>query len=298
MNILLITGGTSSERGISLISAKEVKRALEKNNFKVKIFDLKKGLLALEKESQDFDVIFPVLHGEEGEGGKLQEFLMKLGKPYVGGNPKGYQEGWFKITFKKFCDKNKIPTAPWKEVREEGDILKFGFPCVIKSSNGGSSLEVVVLKTPKDLKSENFQNLMKSGASLFTEKFLPGTEVTVSVLGNRVLPILEIVPPNGNWFDHKDKYSGKTKEVIDAPSVPKKTQQKIMNIALEVHKKLKLGSLSRMDFIVSNNLPHILEVNTIPGFTPTSSFPQSAKAIGLSFEQLVKQLVETARKRY
>lgn len=298
MKILIISGGGSSERKISLISATEVKKALEKGGFQPQIFDLRKGFAALKKEAQDFDVIFPVLHGEEGEGGVLQEFLIKLDKPFVGGSPKGFEEGWFKISFKKFCDKNKIPTAPWKEVREEEDIINFGLPCVVKSSNGGSSLEVIILKNNQNIKNPDSQKLLKSGSKLYAEKLLTGIEVTAGILNNEALPIMEIVPPNGKWFDAKNKYDGTTKEIVNAPSLTEEERRKVQKLALFIHKILKLGSLSRIDFIVSEGVPFALEVNTIPGFTPNSLFPQEAKAFGLNFEQLVKKLVETASKSY
>lgn len=235
-----------------------------------------------------------MLHGEEGEGGELQAFLTKVGKPFVGGSPKGYKEGWFKIPFKKFCDKNKIPTAPWQEVGREEDIIRFSLPCVVKSSSGGSSLEVVILRKPKDLKSKAFQELLKPGLPLLAEKFLPGVEITVGILGNQVLPVIEILPPEGKWFDYKNKYSGATKEVIGAPSLSAEIQAKTQELALKIHRRLNLGSLSRIDFIISEGTPYVLEVNTIPGFTSESLFPKAAKAFGLNFEQLVKKLVETA----
>lgn len=298
MKVLIISGGNSSERKISLISANEVQKALEKNEFKTEIFDLKKGLPALKEEAENFDVIFPVLHGEEGEGGTLQKFLIKLGRPFVGGNPEGFKEGWFKTSFKKFCDKNKIPTAPWQEIREEEDIIKFGLPCVVKSSSGGSSLEVFIIKNPNDLKNEDFQKIVNSKETLFAEKLLTGIEVTAGILNNETLPIIEIVPPNGKWFDAKNKYDGTTKEIINAPSLTEMERSEVQKLALFIHQTLKLGSLSRTDFIVSEGIPYALEVNMIPGFTPNSLFPKAAEAIGLNFEQLVKKLVETVSRSY
>lgn len=141
MKVLIITGGTSSERRISFMSAKQVKKALGESGHKVKLFDFKKGYKELKKLSTDFDVIFPVIHGEEGEGGALQKFLSSLKVPFVGGDPKGFKQGWYKIPFKKFCEGNNIPTSPWKRINSKNQISIFGFPCVLKSSSGGSSKE-------------------------------------------------------------------------------------------------------------------------------------------------------------
>lgn len=301
MKILIISGGTSSEREISLLSAKAVREALEINEHQVQVFDFKQGYTELKKAVPEFDVIFPVLHGEEGEGGGLQKFLHDSGKPYVGGDPAGFQEGWFKLPFKKYCDKNNIPTASWKEVKIADDIIRFGFPSVLKASNGGSSKEVVILKSAEDLKKDEAAQLLTSGTEVFVEKFLPGVETTVGILNGRALPVIEIKPPEGKWFDYQNKYSGKTQEIPHAPSLDDVTRQKAQQTALKIHQSLKLGPYSRIDFIITSSNSHsssgkptsfALEVNTIPGLTSQSLFPKAAQATGISFEDLVQILVE------
>lgn len=294
MKVLLITGGTSSERRVSLMSAKQVKEGLEKAGFQVELFDLKKGYSALKKMLTKFDAFFPVLHGKEGEGGELQKFLAESKRPYVGGDPKGFKKGWFKISFKRFCDKNKIVTSPWKIIKKEEDIEKFEFPSVLKSSDGGSSKEVIILKSSKDLKGRTFLNLLSSGLDLFVEKYLPGVEVTVGILDNQALPVIEIIPPQGKWFDYKNKYSGETKEIPNAPSLDEATKKLVQKIALQIHRRLSLGPYSRVDFIVSNNIPYVLEVNTIPGLTSQSLFPKAAAAVGLTFPKLLNRIVKIA----
>lgn len=321
MKVLIITGGLSSERRISFMSAKEVKKALTENGHKVKLFDLKKGYSQLKNTSKNFDVIFPVIHGEEGEGGDLHKALKKLNIPFVGGDWKAFKKGWYKIPFKKFCDKNKIPTAPWKVLAGhpkgggvEDQVVKFGFPAVLKSDNGGSSREVVILRSQKDLKKPDVKKLMSSNNKLLIEKFIEGVEVTVAILGDKVLPLLEIVPEKGQWFDYKNKYWGKTKEIPFAPSLSKMTQKLTQQIALNLHKKLNLGHYSRIDFIfsrkelettlfrsgrefiVKDETPYVLEVNTIPGLTGASLFPKAALASGLNFNQLIEKLIQMALK--
>ena len=292
MRVLIITGGTSSERPVSLNSAKQVKKGLEESNHQAILFDLKKGKEKLKETAKNFDVLFPVLHGEEGEGGTLQKFLSTLGKPFVGGDPKGFREGWYKISFKKFCDKKNILTAPWKKVKSKTDIVKFGFPCVLKASEGGSSKEVIILKTKKDLNS--CQKLLRSNSNLFVERFLPGAEVTAAILENQALPLVEIIPPQGGWFDYKNKYSGKTQEIPNAPSVNPTLTKSIQQIALKLHQAFKLGQYSRIDFIIHQGKPYVLEINTIPGLTATSLFPKAAQAIGIPFPRLMDKLVKLA----
>lgn len=295
MDILIITGGVSSERKISFISAKAVKQALEENNYIVKLYDLKKGYRELKKLVHDFDVIFPVLHGEEGEGGDLQKFLSRFNKPFVGGSWRGFKKGWYKIPFKKFCDKNKIPTAKWREVKNKNDIVDFGFPSVLKSSNGGSSKEVFILKSQADLNNKKIDKLLIT-LDFLIEEFISGIEVTVAILKNQALPVVEIVPPRGQWFDYKNKYSGATREIPNAPSLNPRLKKKVQSIALGIHQQLNLGHYSRMDFIVAKDIPYVLDVNTIPGLTSQSLFPKAAQAINIRFNQLVERLIKLAQK--
>ena len=137
---------------------------------------------------------------------------------------------------------------------------------------------------------------LHAGLPLFVEKFLPGIEITVGILDNKALPVIEIVPAGGEWFDFESKYSDQTQEIPDAPSLTPKIRKVAQKIALLIHQKLQLGPYSRIDFIVSNNVPFILEVNTIPGLTPHSSFPKAAQAARMTFEQLVEKLVQLSLK--
>ena len=296
MRILILTGGNSSERTVSLTSAKTVKKALQKNGHKVKLYDLTQGYQEIVNEAKDFDVLFPVLHGEEGEAGPLHKFLAKIKKPIAGTrNYKGLNAAWNKIPFKKYCDKNGIKTPNWTIVKNKEDVIKFGFPCVLKASNGGSSREVVILKTPKDMQNGEFKRLIKSDMPLFVEEYLKGTEVTVGILDGKILPFLEIVPPKGSWFSYENKYTNSTREIPFAPSVTKAKQQEITKIFLKIQNHFNLGTYFRTDFIVSDEIPYVLDVNTIPGLTPGSLFPKQALAAGMSFSQMLEKLITSAK---
>jgi D-alanine-D-alanine ligase len=292
VKILIITGGDSSERKISFLSARTVQRALLRKNYDAKLYDLKKGYKPLIKLSKNFDVLFPVLHGEEGEGGKLHKFLSKLNKPIAGSkNYKGFRKAWYKIPFKKFCDRNNILTPQWRVIKNSTDVIKFGFPCVTKTSGGGSSREVFILKSEGDLRKN--QKAIFRHKNLFVEKYIDGTEATVGIFNNKALPILEIVAPRGKWFDYKNKYSGATKEILDAPSLNGKTKKEIQRIALNIHRHFNLGSYSRIDFMVDEKSnPYALEVNTIPGLTSQSLLPKEVRAIGITFEVFIDTLVK------
>jgi D-alanine-D-alanine ligase len=346
MKVLIISGGNTSERKIALISARGVRLALAENNISSKIFDLKKGYSALKTEIYEYDVIFPVLHGSEGEDGTLYQFLRSIGIPYVGSEPEGAKVAFDKILSKRYFEKEGIPTGRWKildtttvtaseyshlnlsfsreseskpchagakqseaiasQIRDSigrdapsrmtnvyHQVIKFGFQCVLKAAEGGSSREVEILRSEKDLKHSRVQNLLKLN-NVYIEELLVGTEITVGVLEGKALPPIEIVPPEGKWFDFKNKYSGETQEIVGAPSVDTKVQKQAQNIALKIHKQLNLGPYSRTDFIIVKNVPYVLEVNTPcgVGFTPQSLFPKAAQAIGLSFAALCVLLVE------
>lgn len=296
MKILLITGGDSSERKISLLSARNVKKALGKNGHKVKLYDLKHRYESIRVLAKQYDILFPVLHGEEGEGGKLHKFLSKINKPIVGTrNYKGLQNAWYKIPFKKYCDKYKIKTSPWKIVKSKKDIVSFGFPCVLKLSSGGSAHEVVIIKTANDLNKKEVNYFLNGGGLLFVEKYLPGTEVTVGILNGKALPVIEIIPPENSWFSYKNRYNNKSKEIPFAPSIDKKIQRKLQRLTLKIHNHFNLDTFSRSDFMIYKNKHYILEINTIPGLTDTSLMPKAAEAAGINFSDFLEILLKSAK---
>lgn len=293
MRILVVTGGKGSERDISLLSAGELQKALKELKHFVEVFDHQEGYINLGAKVKDFDLVFPMLHGGEGEDGKLYEFLHYKNVPFIGSNFKGAKIAFDKILFKKYCVKNNLPTLKWREVKTSKDILMFGTPCVLKAARGGSSIEVEIIRSGKDLKKSSVGKLLKIKDRLFVEKYMVGVEITVGILGDKPLPPVEIIPPNGEWFDYENKYSGETKEIVGAPSVGKSVVKKAQKYALKIHKDLNLGPYSRTDFIVVNDIPWILEVNTPGGvgFTSESLFPKAAKAIGFEFKDLVNHLI-------
>lgn len=296
MKVLLITGGNSSERTVSLNSASNAEKALIENGHTVFVYDLRLGYEPMVELSKNFDVLFPVLHGEEGEGGKLHKFLAKLNKPIVGTrNYKGLHDAWYKIPFKKYCDKNEIPTAPWKEVTSEKDVIDFGFPCVLKASNGGSSIEVVIIEDQNDLNNHEYKRLIQSTAPLFVEKYIKGIEVTLGNLNEHVLPIIEIVPTKHTWFSYDAKYDETTKEIPFAPSVGSEIQKKLTDTTIRILNELNLGSYLRVDYMVSGKDIFALDVNTIVGLTTGSLYPKQAKAAGISFNELIEILIKSAK---
>jgi D-alanine-D-alanine ligase len=273
------------------MSARQVQKALVSNKHHSNLYDLRDGYSNLRKTALKFDILFPVLHGEEGEGGKLHKFLSKLHKPIVGTrNYQGMKKGWYKIPFKKYCDKNEIPTPKWKIVKSGKDIKNFGFPNVVKTSSGGSSREVFILKSETEFNKHHIKIL--TFKDLLVEEYINGIEVTVGILNNKALPILEIIPPKDGWFDYKNKYSGMTKEILNAPSLNHNLKIQVQETALKVHKYFNLGTFSRVDFIIKDENIYILELNTIPGLTENSLLP---KETGTTFEKFIELLVNSAK---
>jgi D-alanine-D-alanine ligase len=239
------------------------------------------------------DICFPVMHGKEGEDGTLYQCLQASGKPFVGSDPSGAKIACDKILFKKYCNEKHIITADWSVITSREDIIRFGFPCVLKAANGGSSHEVALLFNEGDLESEKAKMILGLTDSFFIESYLKGIEITVGILVDTPLPVVEIVPPKDGWFDYEHKYSGKSREMAFAPSLSGEVQQQAQEIALKIHRDLGLKSFSRTDMIVVDNVPYVLEVNTPAGvgLTPQSLFPKAASAMGISFEQLVDRII-------
>jgi len=160
MKILIVSGGNADEKEISLMSAENVKQALLKKHHKVFVFDIVKGLVKLEKILKDFDVVFPVLHGVEGEGGSLQKFLEKNKIKFVGSGSKACIDSWDKIKFKKICKENKILTPKWLVINKNHlNNLISKIPFVIKPIDNGSSVDVFIVKNRNDFKKTDFNYL-------------------------------------------------------------------------------------------------------------------------------------------
>lgn len=294
MRVLIITGGSSSERKISFMSAKNVKEGLEEKGHRVKLYDFKKGKDKLKELVKEVDIIFPVIHGKEGEDGTLYDLLKKFGIPFVGCEPRSSEIAFDKILFLKFCDKIKIPHPQWRIVKNTLDIKKFGFPSVLKAARGGSSKEVIILLSEKDLKKPLVKKILSLDDNFLVESYVKGVEITVAVFFNKALPIIEIIPPEKGWFDYENKYNGKTQEIVGAPSLNEKNKRKAQEIALKIHKALQLDPYSRTDLIISDSTPKVLEVNPQNGvgMTKESLLPKAAKAVGISFPKLLDKIIK------
>ena len=246
------------------------------------------------------DLVFLALHGSCGEDGRIQATLDLLGVPYTGSNYVSSGMAMDKAITKRFMDAEGIRTAPWHDVRyTEEDIPalveKLETPCAVKIVNGGSSIGVELPDTKEELAGA-LRRMLQYGDHVVVEKKIKGREIQVAVLGDAYLPAVEIIPKNA-YFDYESKYQkGGAVEICPAPITDDEWKQ-VGQAALKLHKALGLSVYSRTDFILDEEgRAWCLEVNTLPGMTPTSFVPKEAAAVGISYDDLCEEIVRQSLK--
>jgi D-alanine-D-alanine ligase len=300
-------GGKSKEREVSLRSGAAVAQALTNAGYEVSVLDVNERSIAAILDLAP-DVAFLALHGRYGEDGTIQGLLDILGIPYTGPGVLASAICINKAVTKKLLSYEGIPTSPFlifdrahfpeltvEEMARQVEE-KLGIPVVVKPSTQGSSIGTTIVKNPQALR-EGLATALEFDTQLVVERFIPGVEVTASVLGNDdpvVLPLIEIVAEN-EFYDYEAKYTpGMSHHVLPA-RISEQARQRVEEIALRTYKAFDCQGLSRIDFIVdANDQPHVLEINTLPGMTSMSLFPDAARAAGMSFEQLCSRLVDLA----
>lgn len=286
----MIAGGTSLERAISLRSGANVLKAIVSLGYCARLVDPS----CEEIDSQEFDFAFLALHGKGGEDGSIQGLLEWKGIPYSGSGILASAIAYNKIVTKKLLLSEGLPTAAFIELHSEKDIDQVtAFPVVIKPALEGSSIGVHLVSSADELRSR-YREMSQQFTHLFVETYLKGREITVSLMGERIFPILELVPKNA-FYDFEAKYTaGMTTFLLPAP-LKKSLETKIKELAKKVYDLVGCRGAVRVDMIIDkNNSPFILELNTIPGMTDTSDLPAQAKAEGLNFETLVQQIIDAS----
>lgn len=304
--ILVIYGGISTEREVSLNSGRAVYNALLRAGYnRTELFDLTADNVA-DIPTIRPDVAFLALHGKGGEDGSIQGLLELAGIPYTGSGVAASAVCMDKILTKRMLVSAGIPTAPFF-VTERGDhpdipsvcraiVREVGLPAVLKAPCQGSSVGVYIVRRESDLPAA-VEGVFSFGDRLLCERYLNGVEITVPLLGNgspRTLPIVEITSEN-EFYDYEAKYTaGMCTHIIPA-RIPHATAQLVNRYAEETYRLLGCRGVSRVDFIVDQDLgPMVVEVNTIPGMTEMSLLPDSARAAGLSFEEVVETICRLA----
>jgi D-alanine-D-alanine ligase len=254
------------------------------------------------------DVAFLALHGKYGEDGTVQGMLDLLGIPYVGSGTLASALALDKVMAKKVLAAEQIPVPagvaltrtefaadPGASARE---IAARIFPAVVKPVRQGSSIGVFLVRERDELRPA-IEKAFAYDSRVLVEELIEGTEVSVGVLGNRepfALPVVEIVP-RGEFFDYGSKYDSAMAEEICPARLPDEVTRRVQELAVRAHVALSCRGVSRVDFILAERGPVVLEVNTLPGLTPNSLLPKAARTYGMSFENLLEKLIELAMER-
>ncbi|MBT3319016.1 MAG: D-alanine--D-alanine ligase [Clostridia bacterium] len=349
MNIVVLCGGLSLERDVSLCTASMVTRALLKKNHNAVMVDVigdydvpdcdytryidtcrsrPEQIISVGKDAPDIkvlrrefernansgfgknvlelcgaaDIVFMALHGEDGEDGKIQAVLDMMGIKYTGAGYLASAVALNKHFAKMIFTASRIPTPKYTVISKSDykkGSKKIMPPCVVKSSTSGSSIGVFIVKdggtVALDAAKEKAFDL---DDEIVVEEYIAGREFTCAVLGDAALPIVEIIPNEG-FYDYEHKYQvGATLEICPA-KIDEQTTQKIQETAMKVHKLLGMQVYSRTDFLMDDEGEiYCIEVNSLPGMTPTSLVPQEAAAAGISYEDLCERIIELSLNKY
>ncbi len=329
MKIIVLAGGVSPERDVSLVSGSRIAKALIQKGHQVFLLDLYYGLDSIERDliftssPEDIkeyavtenipdvsdrklthssigknviecckrcDVVFLALHGDIGENGKMQAVLDINAIKYTGSKYDGCMLSMDKNISKILVSANHILTARWCINAMDSSLE---FPCVIKPLNSGSSIGVSIVSNEDEYKCA-VRLARKYDATVLIEEKIEGREFSVGILNNTPLPVIEIAPVNG-FYDYKNKYQPhQTRETCPA-QIPYDLYSCLQKTALTIHRLLHLGFYSRIDFIADDkNDIYFLEANSLPGMTPVSLLPQEALAAGISYEELCNQIALNA----
>ena len=331
-SVTLVTGGSTFERNVALAGAGLVTAALRGRGHRVTVVDTLRGPIRREDEERFLDpalgvspptaeelaeirarelglelfaldavrgaeLVFLVLHGRQGEGGRLQAMLEMVGVPYVGSDSVGSLLAMDKDVAKRLLVHAGVPTPAWcMWPASSEEIAALGLPLVVKPSREGSTIGLTVLHDLAGLDAA-VELAQQSDHEVLLESFVDGRELTVGILGDEALTAGEIVPRH-EIFDYECKYTpGMSEEIFPAPIDAALTAE-VRALALRAHRVLKLRDFSRVDFRIDRaGRPWCLEANTLPGMTATSLLPQSAAAAGIPFDELCDRMCRMALAR-
>jgi D-alanine-D-alanine ligase len=297
--VTVLMGGISAERDVSLDSGKACAKALTEIGFEVTSLDAKDDFIEKLIKNKP-DKVFNALHGRFGEDGSIQGLLEHLKIPYTHSGILSSAIAMDKLTSKKIFKDAKISSPEYQVIKtlEDFQSSKIGYPCVVKPNNEGSSVGVYIFNEPKKSDEETIISLLKKYTFLILEKYIPGREIQVAVMGSKALGGIEIVPTR-SFYDYEAKYSAnaKTKHIIPV-KINEADYKKILDMALQAHNILGCRGVTRSDFRYNEsdklNKIYILEVNTQPGMTSLSLVPEIANYYGISFNELVKWIINDA----
>lgn len=295
MKIGVIMGGISSEREISLKSGEQVLLNLNRDKYEEIIPIIIDSKSEVVEKVKGIDFAFLALHGQFGEDGTIQGLLETMGIPYSGCKVLPSAICMNKGLTKRIVKTVGVNTAKWLIVKSVGEIdykkiRELQYPVFIKPNNGGSSVATFLVRSEEEVEMAVIEGLEYDN-EIMIEEYIDGQEITSFVLNGEVFPTVMIKSKNGEFFDYASKYeeNGAEEEVV---LLEEKLQEKINYISKRVWDILGCNSYARIDMIVSDGVPYLLEVNTLPGMTKQSLIPKSAKVRGLEFSELLDKIIE------
>lgn len=304
--ILLICGGRSSEHDVSVTSCQSILKNIDRTKYDPHCVLITHNDIWLENNREinniieyihNFDVIFPILHGQNGEDGTIQGMLDLFNIPYIGCKCGTSYICMDKERTKQIINTLNIPQVPFQVYRENAKIA-IPFPIVVKPSSGGSSIGISIANNKKELK-KAINNALKYDSKVILEKYIKSREIECAVLEDKKWVISkpgEIVSAN-SWYDYEAKYENSNSKTFIPANIPKHIQKRIKEYAKKIIKYLDLRGLSRIDFFYDeeNDDVYFNEVNTLPGFTDISMYPQLIMNEGISYTELITKLIENAK---
>lgn len=288
-----IMGGVSSEYEVSMNTGREMLKALDPAKYTgipVPITSRKELLEGV--AGLDFALL--ALHGTYGEDGTVQGTLETLGIPYSGSGVLSSSLCMDKGLAKTMIRSKSIPTPDWlcwdhiNEYAPEA-VDRLGYPVMVKPNSGGSSIGMTKVNHPQELRGA-VEKAFAADSSVLIERYTTGQEITCSILGEEMLPVIGIQSLGADWFDYSAKYEqgGAEEQIIQLPA---EVEERVRTAALTCYRALKCAVYARVDMLLKDGIPYVLEVNTLPGMTATSLLPQSARAAGISFTRLLDEII-------
>ncbi|WP_026576679.1 D-alanine--D-alanine ligase [Bacillus sp. UNC438CL73TsuS30] len=297
MRVGVIMGGVSSEKQVSLMTGEEMMVQLDKNKYEILPIQLDHKEDLVEK-ARNLDVALLALHGKYGEDGTIQGTLETLGVPYTGSNVLSSSLCMDKNISKKIIRYEGVQTPDWIHLTSMDELNmdelgKMGYPVVVKPNSGGSSVGVKIVYD-KDSVTSAIAEVFKCDTEVVIEKCINGEEITCSILDGQLLPVISI-RHKGEFFDYSSKYDdvATIEEVVE---LSPETQNLVAIAAMTCYKALKCSVYARIDMMIQNGIPYVLEVNSLPGMTKNSLLPKSAQAAGIPYHKLLDMIIENSLK--
>jgi D-alanine-D-alanine ligase len=296
--VLVLMGGPDAEREVSLMSGAAVAAALrDSGRFEVDEREIDQPTVEeMRSPALQADVVFPALHGQWGEGGPLQEILEQIGVAYVGSGPKTSVLAMDKLATKMLAAHMGIATPPARQLMPEDDC-DITPPLVLKPVDEGSSVDLWICRAGEEVDAARAALHAKRGR-IMAEKYIAGRELTVGIVCDEALPLIEIIPAEEEGFyNYQAKYERNDTQYLVDPDVPEEIVLRCQEWAVRICRRLGCRDVARVDYLLDDSGPWLLEVNTMPGFTSHSLVPMAARKLGLEMPGLCGRMVEAALAR-